>query len=325
MKYPIAVIQKESTLNIYWTLTDFCNFKCNYCPKNLHSGNYSRGLLPGFPTDEEIEKFLDDLGSKHLKGRKLLVLLSGGEPTLHPMLPRIIERLKEYDSHIGITTNGSKSEEFWKSILPVSGVTLSIQPEFTNIDRVNRISKTILDSGTSLGFNLSCDPKNWDRMLKLYDGLDDDLKELVFPKVLNYIGNEHKDKNRKNYEYEPYQERWMEERIKDCKFTIKQNPTPASRIIFSDSTTFEFSGNAQLAELTLNGWNKMEGWDCNVGWESISIHYNGNVFAGVCKIKKLGRITEFELETNPITCTIPYCVCPADLRVNKRKRGPSDS
>lgn len=321
MKYPIAVIQKQPTLNVYWTVTDFCNFSCNYCPPSLHNGIHHQGKKPGFPTDEEIDQFLEDLVTKHANGRNVRVQLSGGEPTLHPRLPHVIRKLKEHNVQIGITTNGSRSENFWKEILPIDAVTISIQPEFTNIDRINRISKFILSTETTLEFNLSCDPNNWDKMIELYEGLDEQLKEYVNPKILNYlsVSSKDKDKHRKTYEYEPYQKEWM--RLIGNKKKLNtgvQIDSSSSVVLFSDGSSLPLIGNGNITKMNLYSWNKMIGWKCNVGSESISIQSDGNVYAGVCKMKLLGRITSFKLENEPIICAVQYCVCPADLRVNKR-------
>jgi organic radical activating enzyme len=203
---PVAVFCKEPELFVYWTLTDFCNFSCNYCPSFLHSGEYHKGISQGFPTDEQIIAFVDKL-EELAKTRRLDVVLSGGEPTLHPMLPYIISRLRD-KCVLCITTNGSRGNDFWKSILPISAVQLSLHPEFTKSNKVNSLSRIIIDSGTNLRYNLSCDPNNWEKAMALYDGLDDEFKPLVTPKVLQQW--EKNDKiNRTTYSYTKEQSDWI--------------------------------------------------------------------------------------------------------------------
>ena len=334
MKYPVAVVQPKPALNVFWCLTDFCNFRCNYCPPFLHCGDHHQGRSPGFPTDKELDKFLDDLVTKHANGRKLIVQLSGGEPTLHPRLPDIIRKLKRHDAYVGMTTNGSKPEDFWRNILPLNGVTISIHPEFTKIDRINRISRIILESKTRLEFNLSCDPNNWEKMKEMYDQLDDDLKYKVNPKILEYLTEDslkekHKPLVRMNYEYEEQQKEWMSSIVERKKQNSQKtaetsaNQFPSSKLVFSDGSTLPLIGNANLAKMNLNGWNQMKGWKCNVGSESINIYSNGEVWAGICKSKFLGHICTFELEKDHIVCQVPYCLSSSDLKVNKRKIGLS--
>ena len=119
------------SFHIYWTLTDFCNFKCNYCPGFLHSGNYHNGRSSGFPSDDNIRTFLYNLEHEWLQGKKLFMGLGGGEPTLHPMFAEIVERC-EAMGIVNVTTNGSRSIDWWQSLktLPTQ-VIISLHPEFT--------------------------------------------------------------------------------------------------------------------------------------------------------------------------------------------------
>ena len=111
----IEIKKSIDTLYIYWTLTDFCNFKCNYCPSSLHDGLYANGTKSGFPSDSQINKFIDNLIEKHLGNRKLYLIISGGEPTLHPMFATIINRLLPY-GFIGVNTNGARHYEWWSKL-----------------------------------------------------------------------------------------------------------------------------------------------------------------------------------------------------------------
>jgi MoaA/NifB/PqqE/SkfB family radical SAM enzyme len=309
MKKPIAVVQKTPTLNIYWMLTDFCNFKCSYCPEDLHSGNYHKGRRHGFATNEEIDSFFINL-PKHLKDRHLITRLSGGEPTLHPYMPTIVSRFKEHNGFLGVTTNGSRDSDFWKSILPVSAVTISLQPEFTKLDKVIRIARTIQESGTKLDFNLSCDPELWEQTVALYENMDDDLKILIRPKLLNRMGN---NRDRSTYSYTEDQIKWIKERIEIKHFGVR-NQNATFSMVFADGTTMSLKN---LAKITLNEWHAMKGWYCKVGSEAIHISYSGNVYAGICKAKYLGRIDNFELYEDLVSCHKERCTCPSDLRASK--------
>jgi MoaA/NifB/PqqE/SkfB family radical SAM enzyme len=323
MKRPVAVVNEKPQLSIYWTLTDFCNFSCNYCPPFLHSGEHHRGILPGFPADEEIIAFLDRL-EDIAKQRNVLMIISGGEPTLHPMMPYIIKRLREINCYTGITTNGSKGSEFWKDILPVSCVSISLHPEFTKPDKINRISKVIVDSGSDLNYNLSCDPDNWEKTIALYEAIDDQFKPLIIPKVLNrYVSpiwlNKGKYEDRSTYDYTPEQKEWMNSRLSRKSFLKAKSLSDISeqfesRMVFTDGTAI--SAN-RLGHITINDWHNFEGWRCKAGNESLSVHFSGKVYAGVCKSKCLGTISDFELFDDYIICPQKRCICPVDIRVNK--------
>jgi organic radical activating enzyme len=311
---PIAVSCKEPELAVYWMLTDFCNFSCNYCPDFLHSGKYHKGISQGFPTDDMITSFVDKL-EELARNQKINLVLSGGEPTLHPMLPYIVSKLRDKCT-LCITTNGSRGNDFWKTILPISGVQLSLHPEFTKSSKVNSLSKIIIDSGTRLRYNLSCDANNWEKVMGLYNSLDDEFKPFVSPKVLQKwnLGSQ----MRTTYRYTKEQYDWILDTLKkyeEYEINKEKEIRPTSKMFFSDGS---FISANEMGKITLNDWHNFEGWKCHVGSESINVSYSGDVFAGVCGSKFLGKIDNFELSDDYIICPRNRCTCPADIRANKQ-------
>lgn len=311
MKQPIKILQTSPAVSIYWLLTDFCNFRCNYCPDDLHSGKYATGVAPGLPTDDQIKKFISRLKSDEFASKRLNVQLGGGEPTLHPMFPYIVAELKSPTNYLGVTTNGSRGVDWWKEILPLDHVTISLHPEFTNIDKVNELAEVILASGTSIMFNLSCDPNNWEAVQDLYSKLKDDLKKFVAPVMLNTFGLV-----RSFFPYTPEQLAWIRSLASPAtvsfpgskKFTV-------STMYFDDGSQESFS----LANTTVNGWNKFKGWNCSVGSQGLMVRFDGNVMAGLCKSKQLGTIDNFQLGED-IECPFEYCACPLDIKADKIKK-----
>ena len=309
MKKPIKITHSKPTINIYWILTDFCNFKCNYCPDFLHSGNFATGKTQGFPSYSDIVIFMDKLKEMISDGTHLNLQFGGGEPTLHPNFLDIIKYMNADNVHIGVTTNGSRSEEWWEGALPfLDNVAISLHPEFTKIDKVNSVSKHIVESGTAIMFNLSCDPARWDRVLDLYNNIDDSIRPYVTPKVLNYIGTTTK----KNYTYTDEQTTWIK--------THMGSPIPSenyvnSLIHFDDGSVENFF----LGKLTINNWNEFQGWKCKVASQSLMINFAGGVKAGLCNAKSLGRLTEFKIDKEDITCPFKYCPCPNDIKAEKYK------
>lgn len=84
----------QSAPNLVIELTDACNIRCHACYKRR--GNGCRPL-------EGIERDLDDaVGLRPLH----TVTLSGGEPTLHPELCRIVRMVHERGLHVFLCTNG---------------------------------------------------------------------------------------------------------------------------------------------------------------------------------------------------------------------------
>lgn len=80
---------------IYLEITNVCNLSCSFC----HKTKRTKRLM----TEAEFELLTDKLRGK----TKYLYFHLMGEPTLHPLLPRFIERSKEKGFLPILTTNGS--------------------------------------------------------------------------------------------------------------------------------------------------------------------------------------------------------------------------
>jgi len=86
-------------LSINLDLTTACNFNCPHCvdSKILNTGK----ILD----TKEIKQSIDTLKSHGLMS---VILLGGGEPTLHKDFEEIVRHLKNREMQIGIVTNGSR-------------------------------------------------------------------------------------------------------------------------------------------------------------------------------------------------------------------------
>lgn len=309
-----SIQRKQPTFYVFWHLTDFCNWNCSYCPDHLHAGDFAMGRKPGYPTEQDIETFMDRIIAG-LNGRKLWVTLSGGEPTVHPMFARIVERLKPYGV-IGINSNGSRTMKWWRS-LPVlpSGCTFSLHQEYIDkMPHLNELSDFLIESGVDIQYNLVCDPNAWDTVMQLYQALD--------PKFLDYVicwpvHDKNKIRNRHVTEYSPEQKAWMRRhQLMFNKTNSIFNPY-TSTITFDHRTTMSFKSFSET-KLKIEGLNRFNGWSCDVGMDSINVNYDGEVYSSICKAQRLGRINNFELRTTPLSCPFEICIHPADLHVDKR-------
>lgn len=77
-------------------LTDICNLSCKHCYRQA-------GYKGKYIDFEELKKLILKMKEKGLK----LVEITGGEPTLHPQFPQIIQFLCENLSLVAILTNGT--------------------------------------------------------------------------------------------------------------------------------------------------------------------------------------------------------------------------
>ena len=88
-------------LSVNLDLTLACNFSCPHC---VDSSILNDGNALSF---EDVTKTIRTL---HSKGLLSVILLGGGEPTLHRDFERLVKEIKAEGLQIGIVTNGSRMD-----------------------------------------------------------------------------------------------------------------------------------------------------------------------------------------------------------------------
>ena len=89
-------------ISINLDLTLACNFSCPHCVDSIMVN--TRGHLKL----EDIKKMISVLCSKGLLS---VILLGGGEPTLHKEFGKVVHAVKERELQLGIVTNGSRLDK----------------------------------------------------------------------------------------------------------------------------------------------------------------------------------------------------------------------
>ncbi len=121
---------------VIWNIDFKCNLLCKGC--NAFQGNEL------FPSDR-IEDFIDEMKYNKVK----IVSVTGGEPTLHPDLPRIMKTLKEKGFYTHIATNGTNKYMLQKIVPYLDAATVSLDshvPELHNEYRGRKIFDIVLES-----------------------------------------------------------------------------------------------------------------------------------------------------------------------------------
>jgi MoaA/NifB/PqqE/SkfB family radical SAM enzyme len=92
----------HSPISINLDLTSACNYSCPFCvDSRLINAGKTLAL-------KDIKKLIDTL---HVRGLLSVILIGGGEPTLHPDFEAVVETIKDKGIQIGIATNGSRLEK----------------------------------------------------------------------------------------------------------------------------------------------------------------------------------------------------------------------
>src|SRR6266567_7405229 len=82
------------------SITDRCNFRCVYCMPEEGMQWLKRDSIMSFDEIERLSRVAVDLGIEEIR-------LTGGEPTLRPGLPELVERLSKLPLRsLSLTTNG---------------------------------------------------------------------------------------------------------------------------------------------------------------------------------------------------------------------------
>ena len=81
-------------MQIYWLLTERCNLKCEYCIRGELDGTYVK-----------VDDFLNCIQKNDFS--KDQILLTGGEPMLHPEFEVLLEYALKNAKSVAINTNGT--------------------------------------------------------------------------------------------------------------------------------------------------------------------------------------------------------------------------
>ena len=88
-------------LSINLDLTTACNYRCDHC--------IDWDILNS-PIKYEFDKLKRSLTDMRERGLRSVILIGGGEPTIHPGFEEIVHHLKDLDTQVAIVSNGSRND-----------------------------------------------------------------------------------------------------------------------------------------------------------------------------------------------------------------------
>lgn len=155
--------------------TQGCNFRCRYCYNPMLVLPSSDGKCYHNPGEEEkgqnqlSEDGLFDFLKKR-QGKLEGVVITGGEPTLHPDLPEFIKKVKDLGYTVKLDTNGS-NPDMLRYVLQkklVNYLAMDIKSDEDNYKRtvgadidfkkIEKSAKIIIGSGLPHEFRTTCVP-----------------------------------------------------------------------------------------------------------------------------------------------------------------------
>jgi len=189
---PIKPARKPAAPVVIWNLIRRCNLTCKHCYTTSADKNF-----PGELTTPEIYTVMDDL-----KAFKVPVLiLSGGEPLLHPDIFNISRRAKDMGFYVALSSNGTKiSKDNIDEIAAIDyqyiGVSLDgikdTHDEFRRVkgsfDEALRGVHLCLDKGIKVGIRFTLTQDNAKDFPALLQLMDDNDIDKFYLSHLNYGG-----------------------------------------------------------------------------------------------------------------------------------------
>ncbi len=341
---PIKIVstQKSNILEIRWNPNNVCNYKCEYCFPNSNTGDYASPkdldlIIRNF--NHMIEKYKTKLGKT-----KIHLMMAGGEPTLWKDLSIFIQEIKkENDIYLTLNTNGSRTLRWWKEYGHlIDNAHLSYHISQADPDHMIAVADTLFEYNKKVTVKVLMDRKHWQEGLDVIEYMKKNSKhkwfimtsEVIEPDVITLAGIKVIDAN----------DIQLTKEQKDfLKGSLKRIPSPwwlwknrklvfGGQIRLYESVAHFENGKTMKAKSNTyinNNWNGFEGWSCDIGLDSVYIHWDGEI-KGSCMQTIYGMdqafnildadfAEKFDPEFLPSICTKKNCYCSPETHISKSK------
>jgi MoaA/NifB/PqqE/SkfB family radical SAM enzyme len=303
----IKIYRDPVIKKIVWTPTTVCNYKCSYCPTESHDGKYR------WPDDySRVINFINAW-----RGDDPLTLdILGGEPTLWPDFTKFCQDLVDSSPHftkIIFSSNGSRTLRYWKEFnAPISSLGLSYHPEYENSEHFLNVVK-ILHEKYQVQVYLMLVHPYLEQIKKMFNALKEYKVSAIIMSVVSKVNYDHSGVITSTPEYQDF----AENNFFEQSLPFKGIPY---RTYITDGVEVSPVRTQQLINSKQDAF---KGWDCYVGYDTLNIHPNGDVYGSTCAASPcLGNIytlEKIEQPSAPIKCPFDYCGCGTDIEIKKSK------
>jgi len=298
--------QQPNVMVVTWVINNICDRSCSYCPAGLHNGSnhhYDWALA---------KQFWQQLVTKY---ENIHVSIAGGEPSLSPHLPEAIDIIHDSNNSVGITSNLTRTERYFKKIAPkLSYLAASYHPSSPDekfVDKAHTVSEL-----TPTTARIMMDSRHWDHSVDVYERLTQVPQLRVEPvRILDWEGG------RNPHVYSKEQEQWLS----TAQDHIPNKQPSAYKANFevdyldSTGTALDTNANQQI----LQGATNYQGWSCSLGLESLFIKESGAIRKANCHqgsiIGNINRPHRIQWPTAPEVCEQSLCHCVTDIMMTKEQ------
>ncbi|HSS63468.1 MAG TPA: heme d1 biosynthesis radical SAM protein NirJ [Gammaproteobacteria bacterium] len=177
---------------VIWNLIRRCNLTCKHCYSVSADRDFPNELSPN-----EIEDVMDDLRRYGVP----VLILSGGEPLMHPHVFRISRRAKAMGFYVGLSTNGTRIDDSNISRIADVGydyVGISIDGMRETHDRFRRLNgafdlalrgvRLCRGAGIKVGLRFTLTEDNSGEFPDILRLMDEENIDKLYLSHLNYAG-----------------------------------------------------------------------------------------------------------------------------------------
>lgn len=314
----IAIRQEEPVMQITWVINNICTNACSYCPAGLHNGTNHHYDW------ENAKRFCNMLLDKY---PKINLSIAGGEPTVSPYLPDLLEMFYSRGHGISLTTNGARSVRYYEKISKnINSISFSFHPSFEDPKFLEKALAA--NEYTRVSVRVMMDTRYWDRCIDFYN------KALTHPgiSVEAVRIQDWSVPTTEGRDYTEEQLRWFEGRptrypSRDYELSVTNQHRLSVKglkmrsLFYKDDGTVESISPILIINEKLNDFC---GWVCNIGLESLFIHYDGDIQRGNCRqgtptriIGNINRPEEIQWPVDPEICLQRECHCSTDVLITK--------
>lgn len=296
----------NNSIHVEWNIGKRCNLDCGYCPAEIHDN---------FSPHTDLDIMVNTVYKLETLGKPVRLSLTGGEPTVHPKIEKILECARARLQWVSVTTNGLRSPE-WYIKQPVNQWVFSLH--FDNAhnmraaENIVRYSQLLDMEGMATLFQVNLMAHHeYMEDVKLAAALLDSHGIPYVCRRIRWTNTEDRD--------------WFDDmryEAKDLEWILSKTATVKANCVVDEEHYIHAN------DIIKHKLNSFEGWSCNAGLESLMINWDGDVHRATCRVgSSLGNIYNdtFKMPIDPIICTRKWCTCAADIPLTKVKNDNTTS
>lgn len=337
VKGPHARNGGTESIRIQWNMGNSCNYNCTYCPPILHDSS-----RPWLSTDTYLSVI--DKICQHYKhnNKRVDFELIGGEVTVIPGFEKIVERIHSYNGYCSIFTNGSRTVEWWsKAKQYIDNVILTFHPLTQERSHFESVINEIKED-VDISINIAGVAGQVEDLGIWVEHLRDLFKDCNRNRYYNVsicvktmykklLGRDSKQETFWEYsdrELEILRRPGIKPRPMPQKSAEEQQIMPQENVepVIDTSTMTEFLYDDGTAKYVQNhqiineGMNCFKGMKCHIGFESLTIDAEGEIYSSWCGAVKFGNardVNDLKLPEQYVECPFDHCNNISDIAISK--------